>query len=366
MAGIDAGLHPSEKFNRLIFAMLTGAFGVVAGVFLTPLGTKLSEDQGFFSDKAGRDALVEQTMQIVSQPGISATIGFATGVFLFAVVVQILSHRDQLRGAASDPIRSLEEFETFLPYDAVALPKMAKPPNVRATGTAFTEGISLIPAKLARSSIVGLTKILLVTSTGSNEGKTSTAAALAISYSRQQKRVALIDADMRRPHIHELFSLSNHKGLSWCLHGNLSIDDIMDVSVIRNLDILTSGPQPANPADLLESGHLPKLMEQLSKRYDVVVIDAPPVLRIADTIILSKYCDAVVYVVAADQYPIHLIARSIAQLRMPASNVIAALNRVRTKFAEFGYYRYGYGYTSSVRRFEMIDAGMGMGRSEEP
>lgn len=141
------------------------------------------------------------------------------------------------------------------------------------------------------------TQSLIVTSPNQNEGKSTTAANLAISLTQLGKKVLLIDADLRRPKLFSAFNVSNSFGLSSVLTGEVRLEDAIDHTEIKGLDLLPSGPTLANAADLLGSILMKTLIETATNQYDMVLIDTPPVLEVADVKIFSDYCDGVIIVI---------------------------------------------------------------------
>ncbi|ANU22606.1 CpsD/CapB family tyrosine-protein kinase [Planococcus donghaensis] len=147
-------------------------------------------------------------------------------------------------------------------------------------------------------SIPDLTsKIILFTSASKEEGKSTTAANMAIVFAETGKRVLLIDADMRRPTLFRTFQLGNNTGLSNLLLGKGNLKHSVKASGIPNLDLLMSGQIPPNPAELLESDTLDELMEEMRGLYDYVLFDSPPILSVTDAKILANRCDGTVLVV---------------------------------------------------------------------
>ncbi|WP_257984266.1 CpsD/CapB family tyrosine-protein kinase [Neobacillus cucumis] len=140
-------------------------------------------------------------------------------------------------------------------------------------------------------------RTIIITSPGHDEGKSTTAVNFAISLAQQGKKVLLIDADLRNPILHYSFKMENSIGLSNVLSGNLLLEDSIYRSGIRDLDLLTSGPIPFNPAELLGSEVMGKLIETVSGQYDVVLFDTPPVLEVSDAKIIANQCDGVILVV---------------------------------------------------------------------
>nr|WP_295972234.1 CpsD/CapB family tyrosine-protein kinase [uncultured Bacillus sp.] len=142
-------------------------------------------------------------------------------------------------------------------------------------------------------------KSIVITSPAPSEGKTTTAANLAIVLAQQEKQVLLVDADLRKPSIHYAFKVSNMNGLTNVLTKKSSLENAISKTHVSNLDILTSGPIPPNPAELLNSKAMKTIIEQLYKTFDYIVFDTPPALAVADPQIMANNCDAVVMVVTS-------------------------------------------------------------------
>lgn len=142
-------------------------------------------------------------------------------------------------------------------------------------------------------------KTIMITSTQAGEGKTTTICNLAVTYAQEGKRVLLIDADMRKPSLHRLFSQPNHQGLSTLLTGNTNVQDSIQETFVSRLSLLSSGPVPSNPAELMNSTAFCELLEQLKSQYDIIFIDTPAVLTATDSVIISALSDGVVMLVAA-------------------------------------------------------------------
>nr|WP_226645693.1 CpsD/CapB family tyrosine-protein kinase [Mesobacillus subterraneus] len=144
----------------------------------------------------------------------------------------------------------------------------------------------------------GKKSILLLTSPSSSEGKSTSAANLALSIAQQKEKVLLIDANLRDPHIHFIFKIPNEKGLADVLSGQENLKNTVFQTEIGKLAILTSGQLDANPAELLGSDSMEELFQQALEDYDVILIDSPPVLEVTDTKLLANKSDGVVLVIS--------------------------------------------------------------------
>jgi protein-tyrosine kinase len=137
---------------------------------------------------------------------------------------------------------------------------------------------------------------ILVTSPGYKEGKSTTTINLGASIAQLGEKVLIIDADLRQPTLHDLFKLENNLGMTNILQGKSTFEDTVNHTGISTLDILTSGPIPVNPAKLLGSNAMKKLMQVALNSYDIVLIDTPPYLEVTDANILASLCSGIVFV----------------------------------------------------------------------
>lgn len=201
-----------------------------------------------------------------------------------------------------------------------------------------------IRTTLALSTTHGLPTTLVVTSTQPGEGKSTTSVSLARVLSRAGKRVLLIDGDLRSPSLHEYVGASNSLGFSNALAGD---DEHMPIhqTEAANLSLMTAGPPPPNPAELLSSDRFKELMDRFLKSYDHVVIDAPPVLGLADTLLMGTAVDGVVYVVEAERTSRRAVRDAVQRLQASGCHIFGVIV-TKIDYSRHSYgYGYGYGYS---------------------
>lgn len=138
---------------------------------------------------------------------------------------------------------------------------------------------------------------IVITSPGPSAGKSITAANLAVVYAQQGMKTLLIDADLRKPTVHYTFRLDNLRGLSSVLIGEASFEDAVETGTIGDLHILSCGPIPPNPAELLSSKRMEELIAYAEDHYDFVIVDTPPILAVTDAKIVSQIVDGTIFVV---------------------------------------------------------------------
>ena len=188
-------------------------------------------------------------------------------------------------------------------------------------------------------------KRLVITSSMPGEGKSTTAAGLAIALSQAGQRVILVDSDLRRPTLHKIFSVSNSYGITGLL---LSRSDdprgALMVTAYENLLLLPSGPIPANPADLLMSPNWQQLVDKLSDLAHYLIFDTPPVLSVSDASILAGRADGTVLVAETGKTRRNTIRETLATLEHTNAHLVGIVkNKIRSRKASYYQYYYGYG-----------------------
>jgi capsular exopolysaccharide synthesis family protein len=221
---------------------------------------------------------------------------------------------------------------------------------------AFSEAIRAVRTAVLFSSAEEGARSVVVTSTGPHEGKTVVSSSLAITLAQAGQRTIVVDADMRRPRMHEALGRSQEPGLSNVLVGEATLADAARATSVPNLTVLAAGHIPPNPVELLCSPRYVELIAELKRRYDWVVIDAPPVMPVTDAAVVANNSSGVLFVVGAEMTPRQSAAAAVEQLRGANAKFIGAvLNRVnlqRHSYYYSPYYRKSYGkyYQRSANR----------------
>jgi capsular exopolysaccharide synthesis family protein len=196
-------------------------------------------------------------------------------------------------------------------------------------------------------------KSLLITSSLPSEGKTTTATNTAISLAQTGVKVLIIDADMRRPRLHSVFGIENGEGLSTLLSGELTdqkIFDIVKTDERTGLNLLTSGPIPPNPAELIGSEQMVELLKALQSHYTHVVIDSPPITSFTDGVLLASMVDGVILVVHAGKSSRQVVRRARQLLYDVGAKVFGVvLNNVNLRSQDSYYYYQSYYNQSEYR-----------------
>jgi capsular exopolysaccharide synthesis family protein len=232
--------------------------------------------------------------------------------------------------------------------EAVELVSQVRPQSQMA------ESYRALRTSLLLSSLGAPPKVIMVTSALPQEGKSTTSINCAIVLAQKGVHVLLIDADMRRPSIHKTLGMAPHSGLSNVLTGSTTLEQaIIRSSILPNLDVLTAGTPPPNPAELLASSNMRDVLVQLRKQYDHVVIDTPPSLSVTDAVVLSPRADAVMLVIRSGQTTKQALRRSRDLLAQVNAKVVGVLlNAVDLSSPDYYYY---YEYQGKYARYYRDD-----------
>jgi capsular exopolysaccharide synthesis family protein len=181
-------------------------------------------------------------------------------------------------------------------------------------------------------------KTIVVSSAGPGEGKSTICANLAVTFAQNDKRVLLVDADMRRPTVYLTFGLENFEGLSSYLRDDSELDSIIKKSTIKNLDVITSSIKPINSSDLLSSKKMDRFIKEVSYLYDYVFFDTPPLFGIPDGSILSTKTDGMLLVVRENVTNKEQLIRTKEALELTNVNVLGVIYNGVEDDVYAGYY----------------------------
>lgn len=184
-------------------------------------------------------------------------------------------------------------------------------------------------------------KTLVFTSAVPSEGKSTTVANLAIVMGQDDKHILLIDCDMRKPVIHRRFGLLN-RGLSNCFAENLPLKEVIQADVFPNLDVVTSGPVPPNPAELLGSKKMRALLQEAAEAYDYVFLDMPPVLAVTDAALMSSQVDGTILVLGSGDISPDEGKQAQSVLEKVHANILGVILNKVPQHHKSGYYYYYY------------------------
>ena len=208
--------------------------------------------------------------------------------------------------------------------------------------SAISEQFRTLRTNIQFSMVDNNLKALSVVSAAPNAGKSTVSANLAVTFASQGTRVLIADCDFRRPTVHKNFSLPNGHGMTTLLTDKSgSIEDYIQTTKMENLFVMTSGPIPPNPAELLSSKRMIQLEQELEAMFDLVIYDTPPLLGFADAQIIAGRVDGVIFVVNHGVATKDDVLKASESLKMVNANVLGAVyNRVPINGSDNSYYYY--------------------------
>jgi tyrosine-protein kinase len=276
---------------------------------------------------------------------LNTLLGAIVGALLGIGLVFRVEYLDD-RVKSSDQVAELTGMMTL---GAIGRIQEAGPRNslvtIRNPRSPAAETYRMLRVNLDFSAIDRPLRTIAVTSSGPAEGKTTTIANLAVAIAQTGKRVILVDTDLRRPMLHKVFHLPNERGVTTALlnPGEGGIKSHLIRSGIRNLLLMTCGPIPPNPAELLGSRRMAQLIDDLKSHADVVLFDTPPLLVFADAALLAGICDGTLLVVRAGFTRMGALARAREQIAQSGARLLGvALNRAMLPGGSYDSYYYYY------------------------
>ena len=284
----DLPISPSspKKLRNLLLAFFLGLFGGVGLAFVMEYldnTVKSAEEVGRYTGLP--------TLGVVPVFGKDSSQGYG---YYYTHGQKKSEDKDKGRGkkAGSEKPQNIELIVHFAPESA------------------FAETYRSLRTALLLSSPQSSLKAVMVTSPLPEEGKSATISNLAVSLSQTGKKILLIDADLRRPKQHQIFKMKNHEGLTSYLALDLPLEKLIKPTIVPSLYLINSGPIPPNPAELLGSDKMAKLLSLLRNQFDFILIDTPPILTVTDAQIVGKLVDGLVLVVHTGKTPCDALVRT--------------------------------------------------------
>ncbi|MGQ2802349.1 CpsD/CapB family tyrosine-protein kinase [Lactiplantibacillus plantarum] len=214
--------------------------------------------------------------------------------------------------------------------------------TLTAPMSVVTEQVKTIRTNLNYAMVGKPLKTLMITSAIQGEGKSTVGSNLAVEYAKKGLQVLLVDADLRRPTIHQTFAISNQRGVSSWLSGQLTDVNEAIYPVLDHLFVMPIGPKPPNPAELLASDRMTEFLTVATRKLDLVIVDAPPILPVTDARILAGQVDGTVLVVRQNFVEKVAVRQAVSALKNARAQLLGTiLNDVDIKTHGYGYGYYG-------------------------
>lgn len=288
----------------------------------------------------------------------SVIIAAAIGLMLSGGAAFLLEYLDDTVKTPDD-VRQLTELATLGGVPRIDGDKYDdKIITLHQPRSPIAEAYRMVRTNLQFSVVDRPLTTLMVTSPNPEEGKSISTANLAVVLAQAGKRVVLVDADLRRPVQHHIFELNNQTGLTTILlDANISLSDVMQDTAVENLKVITSGPIPPNPSELLGSKRMGYLIDALKQQTEVVIFDSPPVMAVSDATVLASRLDGALLVVDAGHTRRAKLRRSKENLDAVGASILGVvINRIHQQEQEYIYY---YSQDTEPRRKAQVPALLG-------
>jgi len=328
---------PDPRQAQRLTQAVAGELTELVSELETARGESFAPIEATIVDPASRPIIPESPKPLLNL-GLAGVLGLLLGIGA-AVVRELLDttikDEDDATKVAGAAVMGT------IPYDPLA----AKKPLITAIGhhEPRAEAFRVLRTNLQFINVDNTSKVIVVTSSVADEGKTTTAANLAITLAQADQRVLLVEADLRRPKFAEHLGLEGGVGLTTALVGRISVEDAIQDYALPNLSVLASGTIPPNPSELLQSKAMSDVVSRLRRKYDVILIDAPPLLPVTDAALLTSMADGALVIVRSGKTTRDQLRHSIERLDAVGSRALGlVLTMVHSRRG--GDTSLGYGY----------------------
>ncbi|MBE2199894.1 MAG: polysaccharide biosynthesis tyrosine autokinase [Anaerolinea sp.] len=299
----------------------------------------------------------------ISPPGWQTVLlGSVIGFVLAAAAAYLMEYLDNTIKTPDEAVRKLNTpvLGFIAELNTAAKGQDLEPYVAAHPRSPVAEAYRILRTNLEFTGVDQPLKTILITSPGPGEGKSTTAANLAVALAQGHKQVILLDCDLRRPKIHRFFGLSNQTGLSDIFRGQASVSELLLPTKIAGLSVMTSGSAPPNPAELLSSNKMQQILQELSELADVVIIDSPPFV-VSDAIILGSKVDGVLMLVQPERTPEPAATAMATQLRRTGANLVGMVfNRITSGaagyYGAYHYYQSPYYYDNGRQEYYLDES----------
>jgi receptor protein-tyrosine kinase len=336
---------PSPKRAKVLADAVSAEFVAYVAELETPPGRDEATVKATIVDQGS-----VPTAPISPSPKRNLALGLILGLIVGAAVAV-------LRETLDTTVKSARQLEPLVPAPVIGTisfdPEATAAPLISSLDTYAprAEAFRVLRTNLQFIDPDADRRVFVMTSSLPGEGKTTTVVNLALALAEGGERVILVEGDLRRPKVAEYLRLESSVGLTTVLIGKLSLTDAIQTTANVNLDVLTSGSTPPNPAELLKSSSMAAVIASLRETYDIVLIDAPPLLPVTDGALLSAQSDGALLVVRHGKTTTDQVSMAVDRLDAVGSAPVGVVFNMTPSKGGDGYgYGYGYGYapTGSV------------------
>lgn len=298
------------------------------------------------------DAAVAPLVPYSPNVKLNMVLGGTLGLLFASLLAIIMGHTDQ-RIKSADDISKVADIPVLGTFPIVKA-KDRKSGAILVSekpSSSFAEAFRTLRTNLMFATPEGLPKILHITSSAPAEGKSNTALNLAAVFAQSQKSVLLIDADLRKPSLHRYMEISGSKGLGDYLQSDMAFSEVETKSFIPGVTVIAGKAIESTPADLLSSDRMVDLLDEASDRYDLIIIDSPPVMGLADSLVLANRSTASLVVVASHETKQSQLTTTLNRLRLGYGNVVGfVLTKARNVKSATYDYEYGGEHNSNAKQ----------------